>query len=114
MTTGPWKPIFLHAYETRIFDLDIRSHITEGRVANITLKLSLSSKAPAFASYVLTDFQGRKVISRSGIPIEGGCVYLEHHNCGSLELWYPVRYGKQPIYSVEVQVSDEVNIDFIP
>jgi len=98
-------------YETRITDLDIRSRVSESLAVDITVDLLLSSEASAFALFVLKDPRGREVTSGNKISTDLGSVHVEFHYCdGTLELWYPVKYGEQPIYTLEVQISDEVHV----
>jgi len=109
MTIGPWKPISLHTYNVRITDLDVRSKVSEALDVKVTVDLTLSEKTSGLASIVLRAPQGHVIHMESDLQIDSGSVRAEFHfSPGELELWYPVGYGKQPLYAVEVTVSDSV------
>ena len=109
MTVGPWKPVSLHMYDTKITNVDVRSNVSERLDVNISVDFSLSVQRPGLASVILKDPSGVQIAEESKIRVN-----LDHPRAefgfpaGSLELWYPVGYGKQPIYTVEVTFVDEV------
>jgi beta-mannosidase len=109
MTVGPWRPIFLHIYHARLSDLDIRSQISESLEINLNVNCTISPKTPGFAIVVLRDPKTGGVISGDSMPTDTGRVHTNFHFApGEVDLWYPVGYGKQPVYTVEVQISDMV------
>jgi beta-mannosidase len=112
MTIGPWKPVSLHMYNVRFTDLDVRSKISASLEIVVTVDLTLSEKTSGLASVVLKSAQGL-VIHTNDVPLDSGSARAElHFSSGELELWYPVGYGKQPLYTVEVTVSDSVRGTF--
>jgi hypothetical protein len=112
MTIGPWKPIRLHSYANRIVDLDIRSDVSESLDVKITVDFGVSANTPDFASVVLRNPDGsRRMVEAT--RVSGGHGRTESFfSAGVLDLWYPVGYGRQPIYSVEVQIADGVGFLF--
>lgn len=109
MTVGPWKPISLHAYSTRIVEVDIRSKISKNLDVNLTVDFALSAQIPGVASVVLKDSQGVRIADESYIKSNSKHFRASFRfSPGSLELWYPIGYGKQPIYTVEIDAIDEV------
>jgi beta-mannosidase len=109
MTVGPWKPISLEMYHVRIIDLDIRTNISESLDVNVGIRCHLSSKIPGFAVVVLRDQNSGGVISGDSLPTDTGHIHTKFHFApGEVDLWFPVGYGKQPIYTIEVQISDAV------
>ncbi|KIK97998.1 glycoside hydrolase family 2 protein [Paxillus rubicundulus Ve08.2h10] len=108
MTVGPWKPINFHSYDLYLADVDIRSIVSEALSdVKVTVDLSLSDKSSGSASVTLKSPQGAVVYTEKNLPIESGHGFVElGFSSGELELWYPVHYGKQPIYTVEIVVSD--------
>jgi beta-mannosidase len=114
MTVGPWKPISLHLYHARITDLDIRSKISESFDISLSIDCTISSKTPGFAIVVLRDQNAGGVISGDSMPTGTGEIRTKFQfSPGEVDLWFPVGYGKQPIYTVEVQISDAVIISII-
>ncbi|EIN10923.1 glycoside hydrolase family 2 protein [Punctularia strigosozonata HHB-11173 SS5] len=115
MTTGPWRPIFLHTYETRIDDLDIRSKVSPSLDVFLSVDCTLSHDVACTSSVALVDASGNRVIGGSNLTVKNGYARAEFSlSAGTVDLWYPVGYGKQPIYTVEVQIADEAGkvLDF--
>lgn len=109
MTVGPWKPIRLETYSLRISDVDIRPRVNEKLVTNVDVSFELSRSSEFVAAVHIMDPDGKMVIGQSNMVIKGD--RAEAHfklSAGVLELWYPVGYGKQPIYNVEIKIMDKV------
>lgn len=112
MTIGPWKPIKLHTYDVYLADVDIRSVVSEALDVKISVDLLLSDKIYSSASIALKDPQGDVVYTENNIKVGSGDARAEcKFPSGELQLWYPVRYGEQPLYSIVVTVSDAVSFD---
>ncbi|KAL1937730.1 hypothetical protein VTO73DRAFT_12883 [Trametes versicolor] len=108
MTVGPWKPIRLETYSLRISDVDIRPRVNEKLVTNVDVSFELSRSSEFVAAVHIMDPDGKMVIGQSNMVIKGD--RAEAHfklSAGVLELWYPVGYGKQPIYNVEIKIMDK-------
>lgn len=111
MTIGPWKLIKLHTYDVYLADVDIRNVVSEALDVKMSVDLLLSDKFSGSASITLKNAQG-DVVTEKKIKVESGHAHTElEFSTGELQLWYPVHYGKQPLYSIVVAVSDIVNID---
>lgn len=109
MTAGPWKPISLETYEARITDIDIRSKVSEDLSANLDVNFTLSRDDRSIASVTLKGPDGSMVIGQSSIKISNSNARAQFKlSPGAYELWYPVGYGKQPVYTVEIEVADQV------
>ncbi|KAK7049564.1 hypothetical protein VNI00_005595 [Paramarasmius palmivorus] len=107
MTTGPWKPISLQVYHNRITELDVRSKVSQKLDVQMSVGLEFQEKAAGTASVTLKSPDGTVVASDSHISTESGhCHVSFSFTAGEVELWYPVGYGKQPLYTVEVEISD--------
>lgn len=112
MTVGPWKPIKLHTYDAYLVDIDIRSVVSEALDVNISVDLSLSDNVSSSGSITLKNPEGDVVFTEKNIKVEFGNAHAEFRfPSGELQLWYPVQYGKQPLYSIVVAVCDTVSID---
>lgn len=109
MTAGPWRPIHLHSYTTHIQDFRVSSKVDSELAVDVDVSLSLDGPTSGSAvSVFLLDPFGNK-IQKSDKPLDGRDTSAHFHlNKGDVELWYPVGYGKQPIYSVRVEVKDQV------
>lgn len=111
MTIGPWRPVTLHTYQNRISDVDVRSQVSESLAVKLIADLAFSEQVPGFASFVLKNANGSIEASANRIPIENGhCKVTFDWAPGKLDLWYPVGYGAQPMYMVEVELTDEVRL----
>ena len=109
MTVGPWKPISLRIYDTMITDVDARSKVSEHLDVNLTVDFTLSAPSPGLASVTLKDPHGVQIAEESNMKANSGHARAEFgFSAGFLDLWYPIGYGKQPIYTVEVKLADEV------
>ncbi|KAH9948346.1 glycoside hydrolase family 2 protein [Amylocystis lapponica] len=108
MTAGPWKPISLETYTARITDVDVRTRVAEDLSANLDVSFSLSSEDHSIASVSLKGPDGTPVASQTSIKISHSTARAQFKlSAGTFELWYPVGYGKQPLYTIEVEVADE-------
>ena len=113
MTAGPWKPIRLETYATRIADLDVRPRVDEKLSATVDIAFALSKAGAHMANVSIKDPEGKVVIGQTNIPVSSE--QAEAHfklSPGVFDLWYPVGYGKQPIYSVVIQITDKVRNAF--
>jgi beta-mannosidase len=110
MTVGPWKPISFHTYQNRITDIFVRSQVSESLDVNLKVDFTLSEKAPGFASFILKKTDGTSVVEAIEMPTDTAqCQLAFHFAPGDLQLWYPKGYGEQPLYKVEVQITDTVS-----
>jgi len=109
MTVGPWKPIVLHAYQNRISDVDVRSQVSQSLAVKLTVDLAFSEKGTGFASFVLKAPSGSIEASGNQVLTDAGhCEVAFDWEPGKLDLWYPVGYGAQPMYTMETKLTDEV------
>lgn len=110
MTVGPWKPIALDVYESRIAELDIRSQISEALDVKLSVVITFPETISSYASFVLRKPDGSVEASANKIPVSEGHAGIDFEwQPGQLQLWYPVGYGSQPMYAVEVELSDQVS-----
>lgn len=108
MTVGPWRPISLHVYQTRITDFRVASVVDENLAVDVDVSISLSSDAGATAVVSLHKPSGY-VLYDSKVTLSNGEGQIKFHlNKSEVELWYPVGHGKQPLYQVEIRVYDKV------
>lgn len=104
MTCGPWRPINLEIYESRISDLHFRQHVDQ------SLK---SAEFVATADVEGTASQVKFVISLDGKEVQSQTVDVTQgqasHNFTIQDpaLWFPIRYGKQPLYVLEAILLDD-------
>ncbi|KAG9000995.1 hypothetical protein FRB90_011697, partial [Tulasnella sp. 427] len=111
MTAGPWRPIYLKSYSAAINALNVSAEVDQK--LNMSLKASLrlpdGSNTAHTASFSLVDSTGKvikassKDVSQkknSGPEAELAWKFAE----GETELWWPVHYGKQTLYTLQVRL----------
>lgn len=113
MTCGPWRPVILETYATRIsdlfFNIDVPDSLTEATIKS-TVEVELSPVHPA--SSVSVDFD----LSINGTSISTTSTQSVSEDDGAVstsfsieqpELWYPHGYGKQPLYHLTATLKSE-------
>ncbi|TFK38913.1 glycoside hydrolase [Crucibulum laeve] len=137
LTCGPYRPITFTTYSTRLVDIHTRAHValTDSRAGesltptfNASLRLDItfagSLEHAMQVKVILRDGDGREfrseMVELSGSAIQVGgeeglgkenqyeCKDVLHWVLGEeVELWWPVGYGKQVLYEVEVALLDQ-------
>ncbi|KAI0160719.1 beta-mannosidase [Xylariaceae sp. FL1272] len=101
ITCGPWRPIYLELYESRISDIwcnvDVDESLkkavvhtqvsVEGEPSTVRLEISLGTSLKGSVEF------------KPGEEI--------HMAIDDPELWYPIRYGKQPLYTVTATILED-------
>ncbi|KAH0606595.1 uncharacterized protein H6S33_003429 [Morchella sextelata] len=112
LTCGPWRPVTLETYTTRISSLRITTVVSSSlSSANITAKTSLEGYNAESTSihYKITSASGATVLESSA-QSEGddtvSALTLEKP-----ELWYPHGYGAQPLYKFTATLKDENGVE---
>jgi beta-mannosidase len=113
LTVGPWRPIYLHSYHTRISDLHISALVNESLDADLIVRITLSpSEAWTTAEVSLKEPAGSEssiITSQRNVNLNNGAARVVFHfKNGEVKLWYPVGYGEQPLYEVQVRIYDDV------
>lgn len=110
MTVGPWKPIRLESYSTRITEVDVRSTVSQSLEASVKASFSFTESSSVSASVELYDASGNSLGSQTGMKLSGGKGQTGTFGFpkGKCELWYPVGYGSQPLNTAKITIFDEV------
>ncbi|KAL7923934.1 glycoside hydrolase family 2 protein [Trichoderma austrokoningii] len=102
LTCGPWRPIHLESFVTRIADLNIDIEVADSldsATVNATLELqSLDNIDDKLVQVNISGPDGEAIFTGSG----NSSVVIK-----SPKLWYPVGYGKQPLYTVTATLGDQ-------
>ncbi|KAG9090593.1 hypothetical protein FRC06_000958 [Ceratobasidium sp. 370] len=108
MTVGPYRPIHLHIYKTRISDVHAKASVSPAPALSPCLEVT-----PTLTGNT-SDVVKMEVTLRGS---DGSAVRTETFNHtskiewkfkdGEIALWWPVGYGKQPLYTVEVALFDK-------
>ncbi|KAA8909525.1 glycoside hydrolase superfamily [Sphaerosporella brunnea] len=107
LTCGPWKPIYLETFTSRIDELYFKVEVA------VSLK-----KATVFATadivgwakevvFTLTSPDGKKIKSAKA-DVEDGKAHAKII-VDDPELWYPQGYGKQPLYKLSAVLDGDAD-----
>jgi beta-mannosidase len=111
MTTGPWRPIRFHTYDIRITDVWANAIVSEKLEPRLDLSFELAGDE--FTGTARVSVRGPNKVSIKEIDdvkVAGGKGSATYTFGGDeVELWYPIGYGKQPIYEIEVVAIDDVS-----
>lgn len=110
LTCGPWRPINLEIYHSRLSDLHFDTTVDKSlKSATVVAHASVEGSADQVRFDVLLN---DKSIGSETVNVESGGEAAATFHISNPSLWYPVRYGKQPLYTVTatlVSGSNEVD-----
>jgi beta-mannosidase len=111
MTAGPWRPVSLEIYTSRIEDLHFTTKVAESlESAQVIAKADVEGPGSSVTFDLSLDGHTVKQIS---VKVSGG------HAEATLdvprpELWYPASYGKQPLYHLKATLfQDNLDLDVV-
>lgn len=120
--------MYLHTYQSCISDLRVQPSVSDSLAVTLNLSFEISDLlspanvdittsasgtglAAANANIRLLGPDGSRVALKQPSTYQfSGTSGIANFELGEddVELWYPVGYGKQPLYTVEVDVVDNV------
>lgn len=100
---GPWRPINLEIYSSRISDLYFTSTVEKSlKTAELVAKADVEGTATDVEFEILLD--GEKVDTKTVKVSEG---HASHKfKITDPALWYPRPYGAQPLYTLKAKLRD--------
>ncbi|KAK2804424.1 Beta-mannosidase B [Onygenales sp. PD_10] len=109
MTCGPWRPINLEIYNTRISDLHFRQTVDKSlKQAELVATAEVEGDGEKVAFYI--SLEGEEKGSET-VEVSDGKATVTFR-VQDPQLWYPSTYGKQPLYQLSANlVSNGVNLD---
>lgn len=111
MTVGPWRPIYFHTYDIRIAEVWANAIVSEKLEPRLDLSFELGGDE--FTGTVQLSVRGPDKVGIKEIrdlKVVGGKGSTTLAFDDEVDLWYPVGYGKQPLYEIEVAVIDDVSL----
>lgn len=102
MTCGPWRPINLEIISSRISDLYFVASVDKSlETAQVAANAEVEGSATDVKFVISID--GKEVDSKTVKASDG----LASHTFDIKEpqLWYPIRYGAQPLYTITASLS---------
>jgi len=109
MTVGPWKPIKLETYQNRIADMYIRTQVSEELDVKLSVSFKISEDAPVRTSVVLKKPDGAVESHLQGTSLTDSETFQLQWDPDHIDLWYPVGYGAQPLYTFELEIIANVS-----
>ncbi|KAK1726478.1 family 2 glycosyl hydrolase [Colletotrichum acutatum] len=110
LTCGPWRPINLEVYESRLSDLYFETSVDDSlKSAKVVAHATTEGKASKVRFDVSLD--GKSLASET-IDAKADADIAATFQIQDPALWFPIRYGKQPLYTVTATLlsgSDEVD-----
>lgn len=108
-TCGPWRPVRLETYHSRITDLRIDYSLDANlKTATGSLRATVEGSSGQSVSFEVRS--GAELVFQSFADVHDGLAQIEF-KVGDVRLWYPHGYGDQPLYTVTATVSaDGVNL----
>ncbi|KAK2780668.1 Beta-mannosidase B [Emmonsiellopsis sp. PD_33] len=109
MTCGPWRPINLEIYNTRISDLHFRQTVDKSlKQAELVATAEVEGDGEKVAFYI--SLEGEEKGSET-VEVRDGKATVTFR-VQDPQLWYPSTYGKQPLYQLSANlVSNGVTLD---
>uniref|UniRef100_A0A8H7TNF3 Beta-mannosidase B n=1 Tax=Bionectria ochroleuca TaxID=29856 RepID=A0A8H7TNF3_BIOOC len=104
LTCGPWRPVNLEVYESRIVDLHANINVKDSlKSASVTVHAPV--EGPAKRVRFDISLRDRHVTSEV-VEILGDGPVNATFEVQNPELWYPIRYGAQPLYDFKATLLD--------
>ncbi|KAI0014843.1 family 2 glycosyl hydrolase [Xylariomycetidae sp. FL0641] len=101
LTCGPWRPINLEMCESRITDLWCDIDVDKSlKCATVLVHAPVEGKA---SKTKLEISLGDKLVASQDIEAGANATF----RISDPELWYPIRYGKQPLYTVKATIQED-------
>lgn len=109
MTVGPWRPVSLQVYQSRIDELRTKIEVKEDLSVYMNVSFRVVGETAGLSATCLISAEGGKEVASKTIALSGstGEVVFEGKP-GEFNLWYPVGYGQQNLHTVRVTICDEV------
>ncbi|KAK5309247.1 hypothetical protein LTR93_012242, partial [Exophiala xenobiotica] len=107
LTSGPYRPVHLEAYNSRIEDVYITTSVrADGSSAVVAVRVEITDPdSDHKLEVVMHDRKGQQV-AKQGAAVDNKQKNFEFF-IQSPELWWPNGQGEQPLYSVNVMLQSE-------
>lgn len=111
MTCGPWRPIVLETYVSRISDLFFHTEVLES-LASATVDAQAEIEYPTPGANIKFELSiSGESISSAIVPVSPDGFANHVFEIEKPALWYPHNYGKQPLYTLCAKLLADENED---
>ncbi|GAA5900435.1 beta-mannosidase [Sporobolomyces salmoneus] len=108
MTAGPWRPIRLETYTSRIYDFWPQAIVDSDLNPFLRVRYKVADAAPDQSLNVTVSDPAGVVVSKVSLNADDSEVMIKSlADEREVELWYPSGMGQQPLYSIELSLIDE-------
>ena len=114
VTMGIWKPVYLETCTaSRFQNVYVYTKDINAYAAQIAVRASFADiTGDAFADFTILDPNGKTVYTRTRklLPMKKGDADTTVSFCADIadaQLWYPLGYGEQPLYTLCITVDGE-------
>lgn len=108
-SSGPWKPIYLEFYETRIEDAHIVGQVDKNLNANIMVSGSVigntSARSCPNVEVIIKDPSGNLIYNKK-VTVSSSGQFESSFDIVDPKLWFPFTYGSQPLYEISIQAQE--------
>ena len=102
LTCGPWRPVSLEVYHSRISDLYLTTDVDKSlRSAEVVAMADIEGEGEEVRFEISL---GGKTIGTEPVKVANGIATATFKN-NSPRLWYPHTYGKQPLYTLKAELT---------
>ncbi|KAI1027826.1 hypothetical protein LB503_011902 [Fusarium chuoi] len=107
-TCGPWKPIYLEVYESRICDLKVTQHVASD-LSSVGIEVEAQLEGHDSINEVkvqLLDVETGEIVvdDKASKSTKGALSFTIKLN--KPKLWYPFLYGEQNLYLLQVSIPN--------
>ena len=101
LSCGPWRPVSLEVYHSRISDLYFTTYIEKAlKSAEVVAKADIEGEGEEVRFEILID---GKTVGTEIVKVENRYATATFKN-KSPKLWYPHTYGQQPLYVLKAEL----------
>ncbi|KAF2763536.1 glycoside hydrolase [Pseudovirgaria hyperparasitica] len=110
MTAGPWKPVRLEIFHSRIERLWVDYALNDGRCTLGGTLFATVSGRPARLRFVIEDEGESRSVFTETVDIDKGSEAKCRFTLENPKLWYPVGSGGQPLYKLSAEIIQDDQI----
>jgi beta-mannosidase len=104
-TCGPWKPIYLEIFSSRISEFLVRQTVApdlETAIVHVGGLVESSQPGSGMVGILTLEVKGPtgELVVSQDVPVGDGGVFSADVSIATPHLWWPFTYGEQPLYTI--------------